>query len=789
MCIRDRIFLVLALIATTGCRKDEEVLKGDFESRNTKFVYYNNWTETEKLFFTLLHEGNIQNRTVDPIHFYHPLMIACYNHLAKENETYHFIERIARNVGIADWENAYVFTNKFDQSNTFLLPLKGIQKNEVSGIISFNIVENKMIINAFSRNTVEESIKSSCKDYFIAESFDKFDKKIYGSQSSEMKDYYCACHEQNETVVNLPSAPCEWRLIRLCTDDRSQTGWTGYRPIYPPVWDHDMDGIMNDDDPDWIPFLNSYGGSITAAQDAIRNRWNNRLGDKLGSYDEFWDDDRNYFEFDFWNDFDFEFCAGCGQNWQEFLDSLFDWAWDRDHDNFWDWEDDDDDGNGWIDRYEDCPPPSDPIVKDGKTDKRTIRCDWYYVKDCNSNTNGPLIEWWNDFEELIDIPCEILDILEENQGEEYAQQFLDYINSSTTTHPCTGQPLNKEDFLNQICDPEMFNTWSNDQNFLLGGFLTPEVFIVLEYDEINNWANSHNNDPKATEIKNLALLKLCNFSTNPGVIIVGSGNDFNFPIDLYVVQRAIYNLLLAKHNLENPNMGCDRFCKMKLWLEAGYMVLIDPVHVALDICGLFPVLGEGCDGINGVLYLIQGDGINAAISFAATLPIGGWAATTGKYIAVAIKTSTGKTINLTVKIVGNFVDFGNRSDLRKVLELPVGDPRQAHHLISWSKLNHDVVQTAARGNHNSKSIYHMNRPNNGLAIEASRQVARPGEQAGHILYNDRVANGLEAIKNKFGLTNPDVLMNELGKYENYLRDLINDNPNLHLNDIVFTYIP
>jgi len=50
----------------------------------------------------------------------------------------------------------------------------------------------------------------------------------------------------------------------------------------------------------------------------------------------------------------------------------------------------------------------------------------------------------------------------------------------------------------------------------------------------------------------------------------------------------------------------------------------------LDIIGLVPVFGEPADAINGLIYLAQGDNLNAGLSFAAVIPIFGWAATAGK---------------------------------------------------------------------------------------------------------------------------------------------------------------
>lgn len=53
-------------------------------------------------------------------------------------------------------------------------------------------------------------------------------------------------------------------------------------------------------------------------------------------------------------------------------------------------------------------------------------------------------------------------------------------------------------------------------------------------------------------------------------------------------------------------------------------------HGVLDVVGLIPVVGEVADGVNAVIYLAEGDKVNAALSAAAMLPIGGQAATAAK---------------------------------------------------------------------------------------------------------------------------------------------------------------
>lgn len=55
------------------------------------------------------------------------------------------------------------------------------------------------------------------------------------------------------------------------------------------------------------------------------------------------------------------------------------------------------------------------------------------------------------------------------------------------------------------------------------------------------------------------------------------------------------------------------------------------VHTGLDVVGLIPGVGEIADGANALIYLAEGDKVNAAISAAAMIPGAGMAATGAKY--------------------------------------------------------------------------------------------------------------------------------------------------------------
>ena len=60
--------------------------------------------------------------------------------------------------------------------------------------------------------------------------------------------------------------------------------------------------------------------------------------------------------------------------------------------------------------------------------------------------------------------------------------------------------------------------------------------------------------------------------------------------------------------------------------------IINWVQTALDVVGMIPVIGEIADAVNGVIYTARGDVANAALSFAACVPVAGIAATGAKWV-------------------------------------------------------------------------------------------------------------------------------------------------------------
>lgn len=55
------------------------------------------------------------------------------------------------------------------------------------------------------------------------------------------------------------------------------------------------------------------------------------------------------------------------------------------------------------------------------------------------------------------------------------------------------------------------------------------------------------------------------------------------------------------------------------------------VHGGLDAVGLVPLLGEPADAVNGLIYTVEGNEVDAALSFAAVVPGVGMGATAAKY--------------------------------------------------------------------------------------------------------------------------------------------------------------
>lgn len=197
------------------------------------------------------------------------------------------------------------------------------------------------------------------------------------------------------------------------------------------------------------------------------------------------------------------------------------------------------------------------------------------------------------------------------------------------------------------------------------------------------------------------------------------------------------------------------------------------VHVTLDVFGLVPLFGEAADLINGALYTIEGDGVNATLSYASAIPIAGWVTAGTKMGLKVIKTATGKT-TLFLKITDGVITFGSRSQLRKILNITASGI-QAHHIIPWAKSIHPAIQKAAKS-----SKFHMNDALNGIPLTTSIH------QGSHAHYDNLVEERLQGIIKHYGPNmTPEQAYKGLTDLITDIRTAIQNNPNTPINQLIF----
>lgn len=239
-----------------------------------------------------------------------------------------------------------------------------------------------------------------------------------------------------------------------------------------------------------------------------------------------------------------------------------------------------------------------------------------------------------------------------------------------------------------------------------------------------------------------------------------------------MIQYSVWCAIL-KH--QNPTWP-----EWKISATAFWNTTKEIIHTGLDICGLVPAAGEPCDLVNGVFYTIEGDGVNATLSFAATLPIAGWVATGTKY---AIKTIgiSGRTYKLSYKVVNGIIEFGDkdvlRGQLRKILNLSPGDGFIAHHIIPLDKVNNPLAQAAAK----YKAAFHPNEFYNGIALTSTVHTGS------HQAYSELVERRMDEIYNAFGGINitPQKAHEEIQNLMKRIRTAIDSNPTTNINNLTF----
>lgn len=248
-----------------------------------------------------------------------------------------------------------------------------------------------------------------------------------------------------------------------------------------------------------------------------------------------------------------------------------------------------------------------------------------------------------------------------------------------------------------------------------------------------------------------------------------------------------YSILLA----QNP--GVNSWQASILYAEALWNVTISGLHLALDGVGLAPGAGEVFDVANGVIYVIQGDNVNALTSFSATIPFLGWTSTVAKYARKV------QTVNGTKHVLKSFWDgakvvFPSDAALRQQMRAMLNTPQgwQAHHVIPLNMIDDDLVQAAAK----SMSVpFHPNDLLNGISLPT--QVlpnGLPYHSGSHPNLDDQISERIREIlptlpKDNFDNISPDAAANALNQIIQRVRTSIYANAgcNCSLNSITIIW--
>ncbi len=209
--------------------------------------------------------------------------------------------------------------------------------------------------------------------------------------------------------------------------------------------------------------------------------------------------------------------------------------------------------------------------------------------------------------------------------------------------------------------------------------------------------------------------------------------------------------------------------KGKVFWYAGRETL----HLLLDIAGTVPVIGEVCDITNGAIYTIEGDALNASLSYAGAIPIAGWGATGAKF---AIKTVAGGISLAIVKNADGFYEVARNQQLfRKVLGMVKNDGRIAHHIIPFALQTNPVIQKAML----SKNAFMINEALNGIPVNSAVHVGS------HSNYN----NIIKTYLNNWNSSNPNATPDQAYNFAMFViqkaKTAIQNNPNIKINDLTF----
>ncbi len=221
----------------------------------------------------------------------------------------------------------------------------------------------------------------------------------------------------------------------------------------------------------------------------------------------------------------------------------------------------------------------------------------------------------------------------------------------------------------------------------------------------------------------------------------------------------------------------------RLKWTARLNALLEGFHVMLDVVGFVPGVGEMADLTNGIIYSVQGEGLNATLSFAGMIPLAGIGATSARLGFRVFRGPSGRDITLKYlkNNVNEFLEFGYKGQLRRVLGLLKGDSRIAHRILPWAHRYHDVIQKAIKSadvtlpDGTVLKRWHMNDQTNGIPLDPAVHTGN------HSTYSGKVQTKLNQINDQVS-TNEDALK-ALKELTDQIRIWISNNPGVHIDNI------
>lgn len=228
----------------------------------------------------------------------------------------------------------------------------------------------------------------------------------------------------------------------------------------------------------------------------------------------------------------------------------------------------------------------------------------------------------------------------------------------------------------------------------------------------------------------------------------GLYNVLSHPLSLdeYIQMQVEYAYLKKKY---------PTWKSWQIVVHAYLNVKMDDIHTGLDIAGLFPVIGEPADLINGALYLFEGDKTNATLSFAASIPVLGWVSTSTKMVMKAtVNKKTGGKAYLFMREQNGIIIFskgsieGASKQFRDILGTGLNE--HAHHVIAKEVRQFPFVQKAARS-----GKFHLNAALNGFNIPISLH------RTGHSVYNQKLKDALFEMNRRYGHESYDQIFDRL----------------------------